>query len=147
MKMWVKGWKKRGWKMANGERVKDADLWQELDAAASGHRIRWSRVKTIRHDVNNELCDMMAKSMAESPTMVDRMYEAIYSCKQINKCLLIFCVIVCFFCTEESAVSAGLMDEATNRRLGTPQPQPFLNYAKEALCSVSYSQASASTAV
>lgn len=79
MKLWVKGWKKRGWKMANGERVKDADLWQELDAAASGHRIRWSRVRSTRHDVNNELCDLMAKSMAESPTKIDRMYEAIYS--------------------------------------------------------------------
>lgn len=78
MSLWIKGWKKRGWKLANGERVKNVDLWQELDAAVSGHRVRWRLAKDLNDDMNNELCDMMAKSMSESPSMVDRMYEAFY---------------------------------------------------------------------
>lgn len=75
--LWIKGWKKRGWKLANGERVKNVDLWQELDAAVSGHRVRWCWVKGHDGNPDNELCDMMARSAAESPTMVDRIYESI----------------------------------------------------------------------
>lgn len=82
MTLWIKGWRKRGWKLANGERVKNVDLWQELDAAISGHRVRWTWVKGHAGNPDNELCDMMARSAAESPTMVDRMYEALLSHKE-----------------------------------------------------------------
>ena len=29
MNEWVKGWKKRGWLMANGQPMKNSDLWQQ----------------------------------------------------------------------------------------------------------------------
>ena len=79
MTSWVKGWQKRGWKLANGERVKNVDLWMELLSAASAHRVRWEWVKGHNGNPDNELCDMMARSAAESPTLVDQMYETFIS--------------------------------------------------------------------
>ena len=38
---WLAQWKKRGWKTADKKPVKNVDLWQRLEAAASAHRIDW----------------------------------------------------------------------------------------------------------
>ena len=32
---WIAGWKRKGWKTAAGQPVKNVDLWQRLDAAAA----------------------------------------------------------------------------------------------------------------
>ncbi|HBL6736676.1 TPA: ribonuclease HI [Klebsiella oxytoca] len=77
MKQWVKGWQERGWKKANGEKVPDADLWQQLAAAASGHRVTFRYLKNTKGKVDHELCLMTAQSAAESPRMVDRLHDAI----------------------------------------------------------------------
>jgi ribonuclease HI len=42
---WIHGWLKNGWKTADKKPVKNADLWQELLAAAKPHRIEWVWVK------------------------------------------------------------------------------------------------------
>src|ERR1700736_1691179 len=42
---WLPQWKKRGWKTADKKPVKNVDLWQRLEAAASAHRIDWQWVK------------------------------------------------------------------------------------------------------
>ena len=36
-KHWIDGWKKRGWKTANKQPVKNRDLWERLLAAKSKH--------------------------------------------------------------------------------------------------------------
>ena len=42
---WMANWKKRGWKTASKQPVKNADLWRRLDAACSKHTIEWQWVK------------------------------------------------------------------------------------------------------
>ncbi len=51
----------RGWKTAAKKPVKNADLWQELDAANSRHRVRWHWVKGHAGDAGNERADQLAR--------------------------------------------------------------------------------------
>lgn len=59
---WVKGWKAKGWQTAAKQPVKNADLWQRLDAlvAAGGHKIDWIWVKGHAGDPGNERADALA---------------------------------------------------------------------------------------
>lgn len=57
---WLAGWKKRGWRNSKNEPVKNADLWQQLDASASQHRIQWFWVKGHSGDPDNERVDALA---------------------------------------------------------------------------------------
>ena len=38
---WIFGWKKNGWKNAAKKPVKNAELWQRLDAANARHDVTW----------------------------------------------------------------------------------------------------------
>lgn len=62
MTEWLPGWKARGWKTAGREPVKNADLWQQLDALvqASGHDIAWHWVRGHNGDAGNEMADALA---------------------------------------------------------------------------------------
>lgn len=42
---WIAGWRRRGWKTADGKPVKNRDLWERLIAAATGHAITWQWVR------------------------------------------------------------------------------------------------------
>src|SRR5262249_28100139 len=42
---WIHGWKKNGWRTADKKPVKNAELWQRLDAALKPHQVRWHLVK------------------------------------------------------------------------------------------------------
>lgn len=59
---WIHGWKARGWRTAAKQPVKNADLWQKLDAvvSSSGHRIDWRWVKGHNGDPGNERADALA---------------------------------------------------------------------------------------
>ncbi|HYD97263.1 MAG TPA: ribonuclease HI [Noviherbaspirillum sp.] len=57
---WIHGWKARGWKTASKEPVKNADLWQALDAAQSQHQIEWRWVKGHAGHDGNERADALA---------------------------------------------------------------------------------------
>lgn len=57
---WLANWKKRGWKTANKKPVKNVDLWQRLDKAASEHQISWHWVKGHAGHPENELADELA---------------------------------------------------------------------------------------
>ncbi|MDB5855982.1 MAG: ribonuclease [Herminiimonas sp.] len=57
---WIHGWKKRGWKTAAREPVKNVDLWQALDEAQSRHKIEWRWVKGHAGHVGNERADALA---------------------------------------------------------------------------------------
>ncbi len=72
---WIHNWKKRGWKTAKKEPVKNADLWQALDAETTRHRIEWRWVKGHAGHRENEICDEIARAAAEAPTEVDEGYE------------------------------------------------------------------------
>ena len=57
---WMANWKKRGWKTAAKKPVKNQDLWQALDEAASRHEVEWRWVKGHAGDEGNEMADLLA---------------------------------------------------------------------------------------
>jgi len=58
---WIHGWKRNGWKTAARKEVKNADLWQELDAARQAHEVQWHWVKGHAGDPGNERADELAR--------------------------------------------------------------------------------------
>ena len=58
---WIHNWKRNGWKTADGKPVKNADLWQRLDASRSLHEIDWHWVKGHAGDRENQRADQLAR--------------------------------------------------------------------------------------
>jgi len=58
---WIHGWKKRGWRTADRQPVKNAELWRELDELASRHSIEWHWVKGHAGHPENERADALAR--------------------------------------------------------------------------------------
>lgn len=62
---WLPNWIRRGWKTSGGEPVKNRDLWERLQTAASRHRVRWIWVKGHAGHAENERVDVLARAAAE----------------------------------------------------------------------------------
>lgn len=63
---WIHGWKQRGWKTAAKEPVKNADLWQQLDAERNRHlQVEWRWVKGHAGHEFNERADQLANRGVE----------------------------------------------------------------------------------
>ncbi|MBD2504229.1 ribonuclease HI [Anabaena azotica] len=60
---WVKGWKKKGWKKADGNPVQNQDLLETLDELNS-RKVNWHHVRGHSGNVGNERCDVIARSFA-----------------------------------------------------------------------------------
>ncbi|MGF1760596.1 ribonuclease HI [Photobacterium sagamiensis] len=74
---WIHNWKKRNWQTAGKQPVKNADLWQRLDKETQRHiEVNWHWVKGHAGHTENERCDELARSAAESPTKDDVGYQA-----------------------------------------------------------------------
>jgi ribonuclease HI len=58
---WLTGWKRNGWRTAAKKPVKNADLWQQLDAANARHTVRWHWVKGHAGNDLNERCDELVQ--------------------------------------------------------------------------------------
>ena len=59
---WIGGWKRRGWRTADNQPVKNIDLWQRLDRAAAGHEISWIWVRGHAGHPGNERADALARA-------------------------------------------------------------------------------------
>ncbi len=57
---WMANWKKRGWKTAGRQPVKNVDLWQRLDMALAPHEVTWEWVRGHTGHPENELADELA---------------------------------------------------------------------------------------
>ncbi len=57
---WMTNWKKRNWKTASKQDVKNKDLWQRLDKATKQHTIDWQWVKGHSGHFENERVDALA---------------------------------------------------------------------------------------
>lgn len=57
---WVHGWKRAGWRKADGKPVLNSDLWQELMVLAGVHNVHFNKVKGHADDVYNNICDKLA---------------------------------------------------------------------------------------
>jgi len=67
---WLANWKRRGWRTADRQPVKNADLWQMLDAAVAGHEISWRWVRGHAGDPGNERADQLANQGVEQARRV-----------------------------------------------------------------------------
>jgi ribonuclease HI len=65
---WLKDWKRRGWKKADGKPVLNAELWQALDAQLARHQVDARWVKGHAGHPENERVDRLANSAAQSLT-------------------------------------------------------------------------------
>ena len=59
---WIHGWKRNGWKTSAKKAVKNAELWQRLDAAAARHKVTWEWVKGHAGHAENERADALARA-------------------------------------------------------------------------------------
>ncbi|WP_259782254.1 ribonuclease HI [Aestuariispira ectoiniformans] len=58
---WIHGWKRNGWKTAAKKPVKNAELWQRLEAALKPHQVEWHWVKGHAGHPENERADELAR--------------------------------------------------------------------------------------
>jgi ribonuclease HI len=58
---WIHGWKRKGWRTAAGQPVKNADLWRRLDEARQRHKIDWQWVRGHAGHSENERADELAR--------------------------------------------------------------------------------------
>lgn len=65
---WVKGWKKKGWKTAQGKPVLNQDLWEALDELNTP-LLKWQHVRGHAGNVGNERCDTIASAFANGRTL------------------------------------------------------------------------------
>lgn len=59
---WIKGWERNGWRTAAKKPVKNAELWQALQAALQPHDIDWHWVKGHAGHPENERADELARA-------------------------------------------------------------------------------------
>lgn len=57
---WLVGWKRKNWKTASKQPVKNVDLWQELDRLVAPHQIEWHWVRGHTGHAENERADQLA---------------------------------------------------------------------------------------
>lgn len=60
MTQWIHNWKRNGWKTAAKKQVKNADLWQQLDALVQQHDVHWEWVRGHSGHPENERADELA---------------------------------------------------------------------------------------
>jgi ribonuclease HI len=63
---WMPGWKKKGWRKADGKPVMNVELLQEIDAELSGRRYRFEWVKGHANHPLNEAADARARAVSEA---------------------------------------------------------------------------------
>ena len=62
---WIESWKKNNWKTSSSKKkVKNKDLWKELDHLSKKHQIKWLWVKGHSGDIANEEVDQLAREAA-----------------------------------------------------------------------------------
>lgn len=60
LQKWLAGWKKKGWKTASKQPVKNVELWKQLDDLKAKHDISFHWVRGHDGHPENERCDQLA---------------------------------------------------------------------------------------
>jgi ribonuclease HI len=67
MTSWIAGWKRKGWRTASGNPVKNKEIWVGLDSAVAVHEhVRWHWVKGHFGHALNERADLLAVAATRS---------------------------------------------------------------------------------
>lgn len=72
---WLEGWIKKGWKRGKNEPVKNVDLWKRLLKAMEPHKVEFIWVKGHAGHPQNEHCDELATTAADSDNLLDDVIE------------------------------------------------------------------------
>ena len=64
IEQWVPKWVANGWRTADRKAVKNQDLWQRLNAASTGHEVRWHWTRGHSGHAENERVDKLARDAA-----------------------------------------------------------------------------------
>jgi ribonuclease HI len=59
---WIHGWKRNNWRTAAKKPVKNAELWQRLEAAQARHDVTWKWIKGHAGHAENERADELARA-------------------------------------------------------------------------------------
>jgi len=65
---WVKNWKINDWQTTSKKKIKNLDLWKDLDKQASKFKITWNWVKGHSTNEYNNKVDRLARNEAEKIT-------------------------------------------------------------------------------
>ena len=68
---WVGNWQKKDFKKSDGKPVKNPDLWKTLIAEVSKHRVTFVWVKGHDGHIENERCDELATTAADSDDLIE----------------------------------------------------------------------------
>ena len=63
---WIGKWIQNNWKTSSKQKVKNMELWKELNKISKKHKIKWNWVKAHAGDAFNEEVDKLAKRAASS---------------------------------------------------------------------------------
>jgi len=63
---WHTGWVNKNWRTANGDPVKNMDLWRRLLDAAKPHAIDWRWIRGHSGNVMNERADQLATAARQA---------------------------------------------------------------------------------
>ena len=63
---WIHNWKRRGWMTAEKKPVVNQDLWQELDAVVSHHKVSWEWTRGHAAHEDNNRADELASEAASN---------------------------------------------------------------------------------
>ena len=58
---WIYGWRKNGWKKADGKAVLNVDLWEELYSLTQTHSVTFHKVAGHADNALNNRCDELAR--------------------------------------------------------------------------------------
>ena len=61
---WIEKWAQNNWKTSSKQKVKNLELWTELNEISKKHKIEWFWVKGHAGDLINEEVDTLAKKAA-----------------------------------------------------------------------------------
>ena len=61
---WIEKWSQNNWKTSSKQKVKNLELWIELNKVSKKHKIKWLWVKGHAGDPINEEVDTLAKKAA-----------------------------------------------------------------------------------
>ncbi|APQ10389.1 ribonuclease H [Pseudomonas oryzihabitans] len=73
---WLANWKKRGWQTAAKQPVKNAELWQALDAQVQRHDVEWRWVRGHTGHPENERADQLANRGVDEVRQVKQAAKA-----------------------------------------------------------------------
>ncbi len=66
LETWIAGWKRRGWKTAAKQPVKNEALWRELDTLRNQHEVSFHWIKGHAGHPDNERADALAVAAREA---------------------------------------------------------------------------------